>query len=224
MGRPGNDIYGKTLNLAGISTNCALCTGDLYNEKELLALIADGNETAFTTLFGHYRNRIYGIAFKVSRSDTVAEEIVQDVFLKIWLKRAGLTNISNFSAYLFIITRNEVYLALNRIARNYKVSLLLGKEQPFAENDAEKRFMDSTYNNLLQKAIEQLPVQQKKVYKLIKIQGLKREETADMLHIHPETVKSHLAQAMKSVRNYCLMHLQLFIGFVFELSLFFSEK
>ncbi len=199
-------------------------TGDIYNEKELLALIANDDEVAFTALFDHYRNRIYSIAFKISRSDAVAEEIVQDVFLKIWLKRAGLTSINNFSAYLFIITRNEVYLVLNRIARNYKVSLLLDKEHPFAENDVEKRFMDRTYSSLLQKAIEQLPVQQKKVYKLIKVQGLKREETADMLHVHPETVKSHLAQAMKSIRNYCLMHLQLFVGFVFEILLFFPEK
>ncbi|MBN8856851.1 MAG: sigma-70 family RNA polymerase sigma factor [Sphingobacteriales bacterium] len=190
-------------------------TGDLYKEKELLALIAKSDEAAFAELFDHYRNRIYSSARKLSRSAVIAEEIVQNVFLKIWLNRADLTGVNNFSAYLFVITRNEVYLALNRIARSYKIHSLFSKEQPPSDNDNERRFMDREYQNLLQKAIERLPVQQKKVYQLMKVQGLKREEAASLLRVHPETVKSHLAQAVKSVRSYCLLHLHLLYGLVF---------
>jgi len=192
-----------------------LRTGDLYKEKELLALIAKSDEAAFAELFDHYRNRIYSSARKLSRSAVIAEEIVQNVFLKIWLNRADLTGVNNFSAYLFVITRNEVYLALNRIARSYKIHSLFSKEQPPSDNDNERRFMDREYQNLLQKAIERLPVQQKKVYQLMKVQGLKREEAASLLRVHPETVKSHLAQAVKSVRSYCLLHLHLLYGLVF---------
>ena len=190
-------------------------TGDLYKEKELLALIAKSDEAAFAELFDHYRNRIYSSARKLSRSAVIAEEIVQNVFLKIWLNRADLTGVNNFSAYLFVITRNEVYLALNRIARSYKIHSLFSKEQPPSDNDNERRFMDREYQNLLQKAIERLPVQQKKVYQLMKVQGLKREEAASLLRVHPETVKSHLAQAVKSVRSYCLLHLHPLYGLVF---------
>ena len=190
-------------------------TGDLYKEKELLALIAKSDEAAFAELFDHYRNRIYSSARKLSRSAVIAEEIVQNVFLKIWLNRADLTGVNNFSAYLFVITRNEVYLALNRIARSYKIHSLFSKEQPPSDNDNERRVMDRDYQNLLQKAIERLPVQQKKVYQLMKVQGLKREEAASLLRVHPETVKSHLAQAVKSVRSYCLLHLHLLYGLVF---------
>lgn len=179
-------------------------------------LIAKGDETAFATLFDHYRNRIYSSAWKLSRSPVVAEEIVQNVFLKIWLNRTGLTSINNFSAYLFVITRNEVYLALNRIARNCKIRTLLSKEQVSEDNDNERRFMDREYQNVLQKAIERLPVQQKRVYKLMKEEGLKREEAASLLRIHPETVKTHLAQAVKSVRTYCLLHLHLINILVFS--------
>jgi len=188
-----------------------LRTGDLYKEKELLALIAKSDEAAFAELFDHYRNRIYSSARKLSREISS----VQNVFLKIWLNRADLTGVNNFSAYLFVITRNEVYLALNRIARSYKIHSLFSKEQPPSDNDNERRFMDREYQNLLQKAIERLPVQQKKVYQLMKVQGLKREEAASLLRVHPETVKSHLAQAVKSVRSYCLLHLHLLYGLVF---------
>lgn len=199
-------------------------SGELNNEKELLDLIAGGDEAAFAKLFAFYQNRIYSSAFKLSRSSTIAEEIVQNVFLKIWLNRVNLCSINNFGAYLFVIIRNEVYVALNRIARNHKVHSLFGIDQMAGDNDNEKRFMDREYENLLQRAIEQLPVQQKKVYKLMKVQGLKRDETATLMRIHPETVKSHLAQAIKSVRSYCLMHLNLFSSFVFLLSLYFLKK
>src|SRR5678810_238059 len=93
------------------------------NEKELLALIAKGDEIAFSKLFLQFKDRIYSIAFKLTKSTIAAEEIVQEVFLKIWLKRANLTDIENFSAYLFIITRNDVYKSLKQIVQHHAPTL-----------------------------------------------------------------------------------------------------
>jgi RNA polymerase sigma-70 factor (ECF subfamily) len=72
---------------------------------------------------------------------------------------------------------------------------------------------------LLRNAIDRLPNQQKQVYQLIKEQKLKREEVADLLHLQPDTVKFHLAQAMKNIRNFCAPYLGLFLGFTVFLSL-----
>jgi len=188
------------------------------NEEELLSLIAKGDEQAFTKLFDHYRNRIYGIAFKLTHSVTISEEIVEDVFLKIWLKRNDLENIQNFQAYLFTIIRNDAYKALKQIARNYKkVVLLNDNEQSQSYNNSENYLIEKEYSSLLQKAIERLPRQQKQVYTLIKEQGLKRDEAADFLHLQPETVKFHLAQAMKNIRLFFTLHLEIFIGMTFFL-------
>jgi RNA polymerase sigma-70 factor (ECF subfamily) len=66
----------------------------------------------------------------------------------------------------------------------------------------------------LRKAIDRLPNQQKKVYQYIKEKGLKREEAAGLLHLSPETVKYHLAEAMKNIRNFCMLRLDMFIGFI----------
>lgn len=186
-----------------------------FNEKDLLALIAEGDELAFARLFEYHRNRIHSIAFKLTHTSSLAEEIVQDVFLKIWLKRADLMEIQNFSAYLFIVTRNNVYSALKQIARNYKTTLLTDEDQALANDDTTDLVMEKEYSLLLKKAIDRLPSQQKQVYQLIKDQGLKREEVAQLLHIQPETVKFHLAQAMKNIRAFCMLHLGLFMGFVF---------
>ena len=185
----------------------------LHNEKELLELIAKGDEYAFAKLFAHYRDKIYSVAFKLTKSDVIAEEIVQDVFLKIWLMRSNLIEIQNFGAYLFIVTRNDVYKVLKGIARNYKNTLLKDNDQSFANNETIDLVMEKEYQGLLQRAVDRLPNQQKQVYYLVKEQGLKRDEVAHQLNIQPETVKFHLAQAMKNIRAFCMLYIGAFTGF-----------
>jgi RNA polymerase sigma-70 factor (ECF subfamily) len=192
----------------------------LHNEKELLQLISGGDENAFGAVFDHYRNKIYGVALKLTHSTTVAEEIVEDVFLKIWIRRASLNEIENFSAYLFTIARNETYKILKQIAKNYKIVLLSENNESLVHNNTEDYLINKEFTSLLQKAIDRLPHQQKQVYKLMKEEDLKRGEVAELLHLQPETVKFHLAQAMKNIRTYCMLHLNTLFGFI--LSAFFG--
>ncbi|HEY4288056.1 MAG TPA: RNA polymerase sigma-70 factor [Puia sp.] len=177
-----------------------------YNEPGLLASVAEGDETAFTTLFDYYRDRIYSFAFRVTHTAVLSEEIVQDVFLSIWINRATLTGIQNFQAYLFTITRHEAYRVLRRVARNYAAGLPAEIPSP-GHNETDNYILGKEYNTLLQTAIDRLPNQQRQVYRLIKEERLKREEVAVLLHLQPETVKFHLAQAMKSIRAFCAPHL-----------------
>jgi len=152
---------------------------------------------------------VYGVALKITHSTQLSEEIVQEVFLTIWLKRSSLVNIDNIEAYLFVIARNRVFKVLKQIAKNYKTILLEENDNAFAHNNLESRILEKENNQLLHQAIERLPPQQKQVYNLIKDQGLKREEAAAFLQLKPETIKFHLAQAMKNIRSYCAFHLDL---------------
>ena len=186
----------------------------LHNEDEIIALIIQGDEIAFAKLFEHYRDKIYSVALKLTQSVTIAEEVVEDVFLKIWLKRSDLINIQNFGAYLYTITRNDVYKALKQIAKNYNIVLLTEKHQLLSHNDTEDYVMEKEYSTILKKAIDRLPKQQKEVYSLIKEQGLKREEAANLLNLRPETVKFHLAQAMKNIRSFCSLHLNSIVAYI----------
>jgi len=194
----------------------------LHNEKELLQLISEGDESAFATVFDYYRNKIYGVALKLTQSTTVAEEIVEDVFLKIWIRRAALNEIENFGAYLFTVARNETYKILKQIAKNYKIVLLSENNESPAHNNAEDYLVNKELTTLLQKAIDRLPRQQKQVYKLMREEDLKRGEVAELLHLQPETVKFHLAQAMKNIRTYCMLHLNTLIGLPILLYAFFE--
>src|SRR6185312_2967846 len=155
--------------------------GSLDNEKELIKLIADGDEIAFEKLFSHYRNRIYSVAFKLTKSYVTAEEIVQDVFLKIWINRSNLNNIQNFGGYLFIIARNDAYKALKAIAGKYKLILVEEQDQNLSSNNTADRLMEKEYNLILQNAIDRLPNQQKEVYTLVKEYGLTRDEVANKM-------------------------------------------
>lgn len=193
-----------------------------YNEQELIHLIGQGDEFAFAQLFNHHRNKIYTVVLKITHSTTVAEEIVEDVFLKIWLRRSVLHEIENFSAYLYTIARNETYKILKQIAKNYNVVLLTDTNitHHHNNNDTDDYLIDKELTSLLQKAIARLPHQQRQVYKLIKEEELKRGEVAEILQIQPETVKFHLAQAMKNIRAYCMLHLNSSIHLVFMLLYF----
>ncbi|MGN6802436.1 MAG: RNA polymerase sigma factor [Ginsengibacter sp.] len=181
---------------------------NLENEKVLLDLIAEGNESAFKELFDHYHNRTYTVAYKLTKSKVTAEEIVQDVFLKIWVGRSKLKSIDNFNGYLFIVTRNHSYKVLKSIARNYRSVPIIDLNLKRETTDVSDLLLDKEYGKLLEIAVDRLPNQQKKVYHLIKNQGLKREEVANKLELKPETVKFHLAQAMKNIRSFCMIYLE----------------
>jgi RNA polymerase sigma-70 factor (family 1) len=185
-----------------------------YTEQELLKLVAEGDRNAFTQIYNNYHNKIYSIAFELTESTTVSEEIVQDVFLKIWVKRDSLHEVEHFRAYLFTITRNYVFTALKRIARKESIEVSAIQDAPLYDHDTEDRVLNNEYTRILQAAIDRLPEQQKQVYNLIKKEGLKREEAAAALHLSPETVKTHLAQAMRSIRTYCLARLDISIALI----------
>src|SRR5690606_12608314 len=87
-----------------------------YPTDELLQQIANGDEEAFSTLFHQYRNKIYTIALNITGSAPLSEEILLDVFLKVWLKKHELPRLEHFTAWLFTVTRNHVFSALKQMA------------------------------------------------------------------------------------------------------------
>lgn len=177
--------------------------------RGLLQAVAEGDERAFSEVFHHFRNKVYAIAYKVTDSEALAEEVLLDVFLKVWLKREQLPQIEHFTAWLFTITRNHLFNLLKQTAMRMQAAPLNGQEDysfPCSDNPAAI-LQEKEYRKVLRQAVDRLPPQQKKVYRLIKEHGLKREEAAMELNLSPETVKRHLSDAMQFIRVYCVSHL-----------------
>ncbi|WP_164974311.1 RNA polymerase sigma factor [Filimonas effusa] len=174
------------------------------NESDLLRAVSSGNEEAFAGLFTLYKDKVYAIALRMTESQMQAEDIVQDVFLRIWLRRDTLSELSHFKSYLYTATRNHVYNALKKIAMNDKLGEYLENSFHIEDILPDTKITEREYRRFLQQALDQLPERQRQVFILIKQQGQKREEAAALLKVSPETVKYHLAQANRSVRAFLI--------------------
>ncbi|HEV2482124.1 MAG TPA: RNA polymerase sigma-70 factor [Puia sp.] len=169
-------------------------------------MLADGSEYAFTQIFDHYRDKVYSVAWHFLRSSAPAEEIVQDVFLKIWLKRQDLRTVRHPENYLFILARNLLLDHLKSMSHETAAR----KHWPFSStviDDSDHRLRQSECEELLSEALEQLPQRQKEVYLMARTQGLSHEIIAGELQLSRLTVKKHMAEALKFLRKYLSQYL-----------------
>ncbi len=181
-----------------------------FDESKLLLELSQGSELAFTNLYNHYKNHVYSTALKITKSKVLSEEVVQDVFLKIWQNHKNLENISNLENYLFIISRNHIFDMIKKIARETTLATNIDYKNISSE-DTDTAIKDAQYNVILNKIIDQLPPQQKKIYKMAKMGGLSHQKIGEDLGISTETVKKHMALALKFVRHKISPYMNLFM-------------
>jgi len=180
--------------------NIAVKTLPLTNENELLARVAEGDERAFGLIFHHYRSKIYSYAFHLSGDTAQADELVQEVFLRVWLNRDKIPHVLRFDNYLFTIARNQVFDMLKTMARDSEFRLRMTGLLDFEANPVEDHLLDRENELRLRQALDRLPPRQRLIFFLSRNQGMKHEEIADQLNISRHTVKTHLVQALKTLR------------------------
>jgi RNA polymerase sigma-70 factor (ECF subfamily) len=182
---------------------------ELHNERELLILISQSDENAYRELFHFYRPAIYA-SLRMAGNAEWAKDIYQDIFLRVWLKRAKLPSIENFAGWLFIVSRN-IMLDTFEETENNQASELYEIENTNFDTiyDPERILQHKEVQVVLAEAVSRLPPKQRETYDLIKVHGLTRLETATRMNISPETVKWNLERAIRSLRAYCLKHLDL---------------
>lgn len=175
----------------------------LDNEKQLLEQIALGSESAFRELVGFYSNLLATHLFRFTKSREQAEEIVQDIFLQVWISRETLPHIRSFRGYLFVISRNH---ALNAVRSMIRQEQRLKKWQQ--DNQQEWITPPLPDDNvvlqvgLIEEAIAQLPQQQQRVWLLSRKEGLKHREIAEKMGLSQETVKKYIQYANAALLEY----------------------
>lgn len=168
----------------------------------LLAKIASGDHYAFRILFNRYHHKVYSYSLRFLRSETGAEEIVQEVFINLWLGRTKIVQITNFGGYLRVATKNRTLNALKKIALDFKANSARTQEWTEVNNDTEEAIQVKEIRGLLEEAIQRLTKQQRLVYQMCHIDGIKQKEAAEKLNISPQTVKVHLREATKTIRSF----------------------
>jgi RNA polymerase sigma-70 factor (family 1) len=174
----------------------------LLTEKELIELVKIGDKCAFGQIYHNYKARICGNLVKMVKSEQIAEEILQDLFVKIWIGRANLDPEQSFKSYVFKIAENLAYDFFRKAARNKKMEAYLTAVATPETSPVEQHIYYKEGNYVLTKAIEQLPPKRKQVYILCKIEGKSYEEVSRLLGVSISTVNEHIVKASQAVRKY----------------------
>lgn len=159
---------------------------------------------AFNTLYWEYHSAVYANAFKLIKDAVVAEDIVQEVFVTLWEKRHKIDPKQDIAGWLFVVSHHKTIDQLKRKLRHALAEKILQAvvEEPVSPNN------DFTDEQLgaIEKAVDQLSPQKRKVFELCKMQKRTYEKAAEELHISKYTVKEYLSEAMISIKKYIVQH------------------
>lgn len=171
------------------------------SDQQLIPAVRGGDHLAFEHLFHKYGSSLFSFVLSVLKDEFDAEEVVQDVFLKIWEKRKGLDSSLSIKSYLFTIalntTKNRYRKKLQEEKYKQDIALDLNINQTLDFNEID-------YRNLLDyvdKIIEKLPSSRREIFILSKKDGLKNPEIAKLLNISEQTVKNQLVSSLKFLRS-----------------------
>lgn len=172
-----------------------------YSDAELLQKIAAGDEHAFSLFYYKYNKTIFLFAYRILDDELHAEELMQEVMLKVWMLGDELSSVNNIESYLRVMCRNRCYNKLRQLRREASKNKEATLGWTDESNETEETILLNEAKGLYEKAVAKLPARQREVYNLCQIQGLKYEEAAKQLNISVLTVQSYMKIALKSVRN-----------------------
>lgn len=176
-------------------------------EKALFSRVALGDEEAFNTLFHRYVPRLHTIVMKVTRSEGVAKDIIQEVFLYLWMDRESLGEVDVPQNWIFKIAYNRSYSWLARqVSRNQKYSEFKLQNPGEGDDNLEHTVYLHETARLIQEATSQLPEQARRIFQLSRETGLKAAEVADQLDISVQTVRNSLVRSVKFIKEYLTQH------------------
>lgn len=177
-----------------------------HNENEivLLSQVREGNVKAFEMVYNNYSSRLYGNILKLVKSPLIAEELLQDIFQRVWEHRKNIDTSKSFKSYLFTIAKNLVCDYFNKASRQRLIDRYIHEQEERHITGEERRLEEKEYELILQNAIKQLPPQRKLVYTLCKLDGKSYEEVSKTLGISASTISDHIVKATKSIKAYYL--------------------
>jgi RNA polymerase sigma-70 factor (family 1) len=172
------------------------------NSDEVLMLeIRSGNMLAFDILYRKYSARLYKFAFSLLKTNEDAENIVQDVFLKLWLNREKVDKAASVKYFVFTIAyHSSISLIRKKLKESEFAEYLLSRQG----SEQEPEMLLAEYNELdekLNQVIASLPERQRDIYRLHMIDGLKYSEIAGRLGISENTIQNHMSRAIKTIRT-----------------------
>lgn len=178
---------------------------------ELVNLLKEGNELAFTSLYNKYSVQLYVNILKMVKNEKQAEEMIQILFFRVWQKRLTINYEKDFAGYLYRCAQNLVFDYYRKLERDRKLSEQFKSTISEQYSHIEEGLHYRESEKALNAALAILSPQQRNVYKLCKLDGCSYKETAHELGISIHTVKEYLSKAKETVKSYMLNEESLYI-------------
>ena len=172
--------------------------------NDLASRLRNDDISAFNALYWEYHGAIYANAFKLIRDSVIAEDIVQEVFVTLWEKRHMIDPNLDIVGWLFVVSHHKTVDQLKRKLRQALAEKIL--HTIFAGNTAIENDITDEQLGVIEKAVDQLSPQKRRVFELCKVQGRTYKKAAEELHISKYTVKEYLSEAIISIKKYIGQH------------------
>jgi len=173
-----------------------------YIDEKLITRFREGDMQAFDTIYHFFNRKLYAFVFKILKIEDDAREIVQDVFIKLWENREKVTGVSLFNSYLFTIAYNtSIDLVRKRINEKKYMEYINSLQKNYSMEDTIDKMDYDTLNKEIELLVEKLPLKQREVYKLSRIENLSHKEIAGKLKISVNTVENHISKALHFLRK-----------------------
>jgi RNA polymerase sigma-70 factor (family 1) len=175
---------------------------NLNTDRILLQHVANGDKLAFRQLFDLYKLRLFSFVLQMTHSKVDAEEIVQDVFAKLWEIRTDLVQVDYPGKYIYTIARNKTLNHLAKLARDRQLLQQVWLNVSQADNSTEAILQAQESQRLIGEAINRLSLQRQTIFRLSREQGLTHEEIAAHLGLSKSRVKNILVEILKHIKDY----------------------
>lgn len=169
------------------------------NDQHLVKLLQKGNVAAFDSLFEVYSLKLFGFALKYLKNETDAEELVQEVFIKVWETHPLLKSELSFKSFLFTIALNHIRKHFNKKATSLRYLESLRNDPEFSDQVTSDDYETTLIK--IYKIIDQMPERRREIFLKSKLEGKSSKEVAAELNISPGTVDNQVSEALRFTRS-----------------------
>ncbi len=172
------------------------------DEKDLLLRLQQGDEVAFEAIYRKYSLRLFGFILRLVKDRDVAEDLLQEMFIKVWQNRSGIDLEKSYHTYLFTIAKHLVYNYIRRTSLKVQVAAYITSQSSELYSHVEEQLYFREFNEALQQAIDSLPPRRRDVYIRCKVTGMSYQQAADELGCSVAAVNAHIVKATKTIKDH----------------------
>lgn len=169
-------------------------------DQTIIRRLSEGDQSAFRIVFEHYFPRVWEFVRRIVKSDTVAEDVTQDIFVKIWERREMFgIEVHSFNNYIYVMSRNA---AINALRRTGRIAPLAEESMSSASPQSlEEDYYAREKELIIRLTVCRMPEQRRRIFEMSRYMGLDNQTIATTLNLSKKTVENHLTLALRTLRS-----------------------